>query len=609
MSDPNLPPENITNATESLDVEGFSILEEWQWYAPTGWWVLKCCLSIMSADPNLVPNDSYWYITVDAAYPSGQIELFPAKDGGLTKTFQHQSYNGPGDDDVPWRSGNICVRSGLNHLARSNYDIEPVAATERLTWYVSRAREWLENASSQKLVAPGEIFELPDFRPASTGPPIIFCESCGSYEYWKPYIGKTGTCDLAWFRDHPQRLLITGFRDYLGSTIYEPPWSEQTKERLAGGTKIGAWALLPKPVVIPPWQAPMRWSELMQAVNLQGINHRTLLMRVTAPLRDGEKHYVCLGFLIPRKIGEDPQQVHWQAFLLPELSWKKNHSGFRTSNKSLLCRDLSTVFKRNGPIAWQRTENWHPDEILNRGRLNPRLRESKVLIVGAGALGSTIADMLIRGGTQWLGLVDDDKLEVGNLVRHTLTMDDIGKSKVEAVRERLSRISPFASVAGIEQKFEKLSDESIQTIKDVTLVVDCTGNDDVLHYLETFPWAKHPAFWSISIGLHAKRLYILASRRKKFPTAFLLRHVKKWLSKDIGEYEGPELARSGGIGCWHPVFPARGDEIWMCAATCLRYLDEYTQTQGEYSKFAVFEQVSRDGDFAGFVLIDEHDDR
>ncbi|MBW1672402.1 MAG: ThiF family adenylyltransferase [Deltaproteobacteria bacterium] len=609
MSNHRLPPENIASATKSLDVEGFSQLEECQWHEGAGKWILKCRLSIQSADVELVPNDSDWYISLDERYPRGHIEFLPANDGGLTKTFQHQFYNGVGEDDVPWRKGNICAKSGIYHLARAGYDIEPFEVGERLKWHVSRAKEWLEKASSQTLVAQGELFELPDFSTSNMKSSVVFCECFELYELWKPYIGRTGTFNLAYFRESPNRFLITSFKDHLGKTIYEPHWSQHTKERFAGRTEIGAWALLPKPVVIPPWQAPMDWSELMQAVSLQETDYRRLMLRICTPLRDGQEHCVCLGFPIPKRIGEDPRQVHWQPLLLPALSWKKDHAGFRTTKVSLLLRDLTVVFKSNGRIAWQRTENWHPDEILNRGRLNPWLRESKVLIVGAGALGATIAEMLVRGGTQSIALVDNDKLEMGNLVRHTLTMDDIGKSKVGAVKERLSKLSPFASIAGIEQKFEKLNSESIETIKDVNLVVDCTGNDDVLHYLEAFPWTQNPTFWSLSLGLHAKRLYILASRRMKFPTGFLQRHVKKWLSKDIDEYDEPELARSGGLGCWHPAFPARGDEILMCAATSLRYFDEYTQTQGGYSKFAVFEQVSKDGDFGGFVLMDECDDR
>ena len=99
------------------------------------------------------------------------------------------------------------------------------------------------------------------------------------------------------------------------------------------------------------------------------------------------------------------------------------------------------------------------------------------------------------------------------------------------------------------------------------------------------------------------------SRRNKFPKDFFQRRIEKWLKKDSEEYDGPELPRSGGIGCWHPAFPARGDEMWLWAATALKYFVGYIQSKAECSKVAVFEQV-QDGDyFSGIRLADEYHDR
>ncbi|MFC1763854.1 ThiF family adenylyltransferase [Planctomycetota bacterium] len=609
MTDSIRPTDNIASAVHSIDTDGFSQLEELQWHERTRKWILKCRLTIQSADSDLVPNETNWYISLEKSYPRGHIEFIPAKDGGLAKTFQHQFYNGVGADDLPWRNGTICAKSGIYRLAKAGYDVEPFETTERLKWHVSRAKEWLEAASSQCLVSSSELFELPDFNTSNMNSSIVFCESQETYELWKPYIGRTGTFEIASLSEPPSRLLITTFTDHLGKKIYEPPWSQHTKDKFIGGTMSGTWALFPKPLVIQPWQAPMNWNELMQAVDLLGLDYRRYLLRISAPLRDGQEHYVCLGFPIPKRIGEDPVQVHWQPLHLPALSWKEDHAGFGTTNAKLLQRDLTRVLKGSNCIDWQKTENWHPDEILNRGRLNPWLTKSKVLIIGVGALGSTIAEMLVRAGVMCIGLIDNDKLEVGNLVRHTLTINDIGRAKVTALIERLSNLSPFANISGIGQKVQELNTSNIEAIQDVDVVIDCTGDDDVLHYLRAIPWTNHPTFVSASIGLDARRLYLLVSQRNKFPAGFLQRHVSKWLSKDIEEYDGPELPRSGGIGCWHPAFPAKGDEIWLCASTTLRYFDEYTQTQGRYSKFVVFEQVCNDGNFGGFLLVDECDDR
>ncbi|MEU9961221.1 ThiF family adenylyltransferase [Streptomyces sp. NPDC050982] len=73
------------------------------------------------------------------------------------------------------------------------------------------------------------------------------------------------------------------------------------------------------------------------------------------------------------------------------------------------------------------------------GVLAPELRESAVAVVGAGALGSFIADMLVRSGVRHLTLIDDDVVMPGNLVRHLVGPDAIGLPKAEAVKQHLIR--------------------------------------------------------------------------------------------------------------------------------------------------------------------------
>lgn len=79
------------------------------------------------------------------------------------------------------------------------------------------------------------------------------------------------------------------------------------------------------------------------------------------------------------------------------------------------------------------------------GRLAPELRGCRVAVVGAGALGSFIADMLVRSGIRHLALVDDDVVMPGNLVRHLVAPDAVGLPKVEAVKRHLVSRSEIAA--------------------------------------------------------------------------------------------------------------------------------------------------------------------
>ncbi|MFP4395505.1 MAG: HesA/MoeB/ThiF family protein [Anaerolineales bacterium] len=77
-----------------------------------------------------------------------------------------------------------------------------------------------------------------------------------------------------------------------------------------------------------------------------------------------------------------------------------------------------------------------------------RLGEARVLIIGAGGLGSPIALYLAAAGVGTLGLADPDQVSVSNLNRQILyTTDDVGRDKTAAAAERLRALNPEIEVA------------------------------------------------------------------------------------------------------------------------------------------------------------------
>ena len=99
------------------------------------------------------------------------------------------------------------------------------------------------------------------------------------------------------------------------------------------------------------------------------------------------------------------------------------------------------MFGANKPIYWLMSENWNENELYNRGKLHSNVASSAILQIGAGAVGSTIAELLVRTGQNELTIVDDDRLLAGNLVRHTLNIGDIYKPKAEALAKIKSNFS------------------------------------------------------------------------------------------------------------------------------------------------------------------------
>ena len=76
-----------------------------------------------------------------------------------------------------------------------------------------------------------------------------------------------------------------------------------------------------------------------------------------------------------------------------------------------------------------------------------KILSSKVLIIGAGGLGSPVAEFLSRAGIGTLGIVDDDKVSLSNLHRQSLySSSDIGKFKVQIAKNKIKKINPNTKV-------------------------------------------------------------------------------------------------------------------------------------------------------------------
>ncbi len=104
-----------------------------------------------------------------------------------------------------------------------------------------------------------------------------------------------------------------------------------------------------------------------------------------------------------------------------------------------------------------------------------RLKQSRVLVVGTGGLGSPILSYLTAAGVGTIGILDFDVVDESNLQRQVLfTVDDVGRPKVEAARERLHALNP--NIRLIVHNRQLTSDNALEIIDDYDLVVDGTDN-------------------------------------------------------------------------------------------------------------------------------------
>jgi molybdopterin/thiamine biosynthesis adenylyltransferase/rhodanese-related sulfurtransferase len=104
-----------------------------------------------------------------------------------------------------------------------------------------------------------------------------------------------------------------------------------------------------------------------------------------------------------------------------------------------------------------------------------RLLRSKVLLIGAGGLGSPTALYLAAAGVGTLGLMDGDTVDITNLQRQILhTTADVGKSKVESGTRALKALNPDVNVVSLPTRITV--DNVMEIIKDYDLIVDGSDN-------------------------------------------------------------------------------------------------------------------------------------
>ena len=103
------------------------------------------------------------------------------------------------------------------------------------------------------------------------------------------------------------------------------------------------------------------------------------------------------------------------------------------------------------------------------------LKKSRVLLVGAGGLGSPVALYLAAAGVGTLGIVEFDTVDLSNLQRQILHGSaGIGTPKLDSARDRLQDINPNVSIEPYETRLT--SENALEIGRDYDLIVDGTDN-------------------------------------------------------------------------------------------------------------------------------------
>jgi hypothetical protein len=364
---------------------------------------------------------------------------------------------------------------------------------------------------------------------------------------------------------------------------------------------VGYWWLWPSPIVLPPWHAPGTWTELRRTGTRMKVDVDGFIRWMAHRAGGKEAVIVLLGYPIPTLWDGAPVEVHWQAILPPDVPTTiKPMNGFRQNPLGRYERLRRDIFGGTNKLSYLKTSNWHPDRLQARGRFPSYIRTSSIAVIGAGALGSTVAEILARGGVASILIVDHDDLEPGNLVRHTLIGADLGCNKATATATRLQGAAPMSSISAHAASLP-CGDRLQKLLEPIDIVLDCTGEDEVLRRLGEAWWTIPRRFLSASLGFAAKRLFLFGAQACAFPFEEFAAAVKPWLAAERSQWSAAGETLEGA-GCWSPLFPARCDDVWLGAVATVKYLE--SMVQGTWAnELRVLEQ-SLDEGIAGYRVVE-----
>ena len=200
-------------------------------------------------------------------------------------------------------------------------------------------------------------------------------------------------------------------------------------------------------------------------------------------------------------------------------------------------------------ILWSKTVDSSYDVFFGRGKLHDSLTKSKILILGVGALGSNLAESLIRGGCKNVDLFDNDIKEVGNICRAKYSFIIEENPKVDELMLSLIMISPFVEITKFYHGVLPLITDDLRKVyldffDKYDFIFNCTASNDVNIIIDSL--AIKSQLVTLSISNNANNLVCIIGNGNVYETNS---KIYNEINQDLNDLFNPQ-------GCWSPTFKA-----------------------------------------------------
>lgn len=298
-------------------------------------------------------------------------------------------------------------------------------------------------------------------------------------------------------------------------------------------------------------------------------------------------------------------KLHYYAIGLSyenEIQWYLVSANLGNREERIFSYDLDTyIYEVKSVVdihllSFSHAQHIERESYFGRGILHESLCSKKIALIGLGAIGSSLAESLIRGGLNNIALWDGDIVEAGNICRSVYNQSNIGNSKVLALKEHLQKISSFVNITengcwydpydpavdngytGIREYrngefYGNINYDSqekfISLLKDYDLIIDCTASNELLHFLSYA--AKDINLLSLCITNQSKDLLCISNHTgNPFEQR---KHYLACIEQETGNFYSEEK------GCYSPTFLATFCDIQALTNLCVRTINREFQAQ------------------------------
>lgn len=371
--------------------------------------------------------------------------------------FSHMRFSGK--PHVQW-GASICLYQS------SETEYQP---SDGLFGFFERVDQWLAAAGSGQLDPEDAPLHPPVAYPTSTTRFVVKADTPAERHDESFWIGRA---DLT--RVRSDRFDVVGW-------THLNDWEETDP-----GHPIAAAVIVKQPLAT---EYPTKVYDLIKLVEEAGLEFMTLwrMLRLFAVLTAPDQPaWMVFGAPMRRKAEGEPLKPHLTVWEIAAEPLAALRAYIRSDDEDLASRDEVIKWLVNAPLKWCYVMEDRPEIVLRRDgdAITSALVGKRVLLLGCGALGSAIAETVVRAGAHTLGLVDNASVKPGVLVRQRYSDADIGRPKANALRDRLNALGLACRVSA--EVFDLRSQALTRfTLDDWDMMIDATASVSVAHRLES----------------------------------------------------------------------------------------------------------------------------